>query len=218
MARETTHALEVIREPAPVAYEPMLARQMARHEAVAAGRADNALFLLEHAPVVTAGKEARDHNLLLSPEEYAARGIELIQTSRGGDVTYHGPGQIVVYPILNLQEWKTSVGWYLRTLEQVLIDVLATYELPSERVEGLTGVWVRGAKVAAIGIGVRKWTTYHGIALNVNPDMSHFAYIVPCGITDKPVTSLAELLGDAPPMAQVAKRFEACFRKRFQCD
>ena len=157
-------------------------------------------------------------HLLLDRAGYAAKGIELLETSRGGDVTYHGPGQLVAYPILNLQHWKTSVGWYLRTLEAVIIDVLAEFGLPGERVEGLTGVWVRGAKVAAIGIGVRRWTTFHGIALNVDPNMAHFGVIVPCGIADRPVTSLALLLGAPPPFDEVEAIFEHCFRARFDCD
>ncbi|MBX3178705.1 MAG: lipoyl(octanoyl) transferase LipB [Candidatus Hydrogenedentes bacterium] len=212
------HALETIRIPAPVGYAEMLDRQLARHAEVAAGQAPNTLYLLEHRPVVTLGKDSDRAHLLLDRAGYATKGIELLETSRGGDVTYHGPGQLVAYPILNLQHWKPSVGWYLRTLEAVIIDVLAEFGLPSERVEGLTGVWVRGAKVAAIGIGVRRWTTFHGIALNVNPNMAHFGAIVPCGIADRPVTSLTLLLGAPPPFQEVEANFERCFRERFECD
>ena len=211
------HRLEVIRIPEPVGYAEMLDRQLARHGAVAAGEAPNTLFLLEHTPTVTLGKDSDRKHLLLSEDGYRAAGIELLETTRGGDVTYHGPGQLVAYPILNLQQWKPSVGWYLRTLEAVLIGVLAEYGLLGERIEGLTGVWVKGAKVAAIGIGVRRWTTFHGIALNVSPNMAHFGHIVPCGIGDKPVTSLAMLLGEAPTVDEVASRFEACFRRQFDC-
>lgn len=217
MPEPAPHPLEVIRLPAPVGYAGMLERQMARHRAVAAGEVPNTLYLLEHTPVVTLGKESDRGHLRLAETQYAAEGIDLVETTRGGDVTYHGPGQLVAYPILNLKEWKPSVGWYLRTLEAVLIDVLAEYGLQGERVAGLTGVWVRGAKVAAIGIGVRRWTTCHGIALNVDPDMAHFGTIVPCGIGDRPVTSLAKLLGEAPTLEDVAERFERCFRARFGC-
>lgn len=209
------HALETIRIPEPIGYLEMFERQMARHGEVAAGNAPDTLFLLEHTPVVTLGKEADRKHLLLDEARYREQGIEVIETTRGGDVTYHGPGQLVAYPILNLQHWKPSVGWYLRTLEGVLIDMLADYGLEGERVEGLTGVWVRGAKVAAIGIGVRRWTTYHGIALNVSPNMAHFGTIVPCGIGDKPVTSLAMLLGEGPALGEISASFERSFRKAF---
>ncbi len=210
------HLLETIRFPDAQGYTSMLERQLARHKAVVAGDAPNTLFLLEHRPVVTLGREAHAENLLLARAAYAAEGIEVIETSRGGDVTYHGPGQLVAYPILNLNEWKLSVGWYLRTLESVLIDLLADYGLEGERVDGLTGVWVDGAKVAAIGVGLRRWTTFHGIALNVAPNMAHFKTIIPCGIADKPVTSLAMLLASPPTVDACAVRFDKHFRRRFE--
>ena len=208
--------LETIRIAEPQGYAAMLALQLARHKAVVAGEAPNTLYLLEHTPVVTLGREAHAENLLLALAAYEAEGIEVIETSRGGDVTYHGPGQLVAYPILNLSEWKLSVGWYLRTLESVLIDLLADYGLHGERVEGLTGVWVGGAKVAAIGVGLRRWTSFHGIALNVSPNMAHFKTIIPCGIADKPVTSLAMLLGTPPSVEECAARLEEHFRRRFE--
>ncbi len=216
MTGSTERNFIVIREPKPVPYEVMFARQMERHQAVADGTEPNTLFLLEHPPVVTLGKDTDEANLLLSRAGFEEHGIEVLETSRGGDVTYHGPGQLIAYPILNLNHWKLSVGWYLRTLEAVLIDLLADYGLHGERVEGLTGVWVKGAKVAAIGIGLRKWTTIHGIALNIQPDMKHFGYIVPCGITDKPVTSLAQLLDEVPSFDEVSQRFEEHFCTHFE--
>ena len=208
--------LETIRFGEPQGYAATLALQLARHNAVVAGEAPNTLFLLEHTPVVTLGREAHAENLLLTKSAYEAEGIEVIETSRGGDVTYHGPGQLVAYPILNLNEWKLSVGWYLRMLESVLIDLLADYGLQGERVEGLTGVWVGGAKVAAIGVGLRRWTTFHGIALNVAPNMAHFKTIIPCGIGDKPVTSLAMLMTSPPSIDECASRFEEHFRRHFE--
>lgn len=210
------HRLETIRFSGPQGYAAMLERQLARHKDVVAGNAPNTLYLLEHSPVVTLGREAHAENLLLAKAGYEAEGIEVLETSRGGDVTYHGPGQLVAYPILNLNEWKLSVGWYLRTLESVLIDLLADYDLQGERVEGLTGVWVGGAKVAAIGVGLRRWTTFHGIALNVAPNMAHFKTIIPCGIADKPVTSLAMLMNSPPSIDECAVRFEQHFRRRFE--
>lgn len=209
------HNLETIRFRELQGYAAMLECQLARHRDVVAGDAPNTLYLLEHAPVVTLGREAHPENLLLSRAGYQAEGIEILETSRGGDVTYHGPGQLVAYPILNLNEWRLSVGWYLRTLEAVLIDLLADFSLPGERVEGLTGVWVGGAKVAAIGVGLRRWTTFHGIAFNVAPNMAHFNTIIPCGIADKPITSLAMLMGTPPSIEDVATGFDKHFRRHF---
>ena len=201
--------------PAPISYADMLERQHERQRAVEQGVAPNTLFLLEHTPVVTLGRAAHAENLLLSREEYARRGIEIVQTDRGGDVTYHGPGQLVAYPILNLNQWQCSVGWYLRSLEEVVIRVLAHYGLAGERVAGHTGVWVAGAKIAAIGVGIHHWVTCHGLALNVDPDMTHFQYIIPCGIIDKPVTSLRRILGPPTDFTQAATYLEYEFRQVF---
>ncbi len=215
MQEISQRTIETIRLPGFTTYEDGLAIQRERRLAVEAGTAGNALFLLEHEPVFTLGRNFQTQNLLLSEDALAERGIAAAQADRGGDVTYHGPGQLVAYPILNLSEWKLSIRWYLRSLEQVLIDQLAGYGLQGQRVEGFTGVWVGGAKVAAIGIGIHNWVTYHGIALNVDPNMEHFGLIVPCGIADKPVTSLRQLLGTAPPMDTVMDDFERAFRNYF---
>ena len=142
-------------------------------------------------------------------------GVAVCETDRGGDVIYHGPGQLVAYPVLDLKSWKPSIQWYLRALEEILIRQLALYGVEGGREKGLTGVWVGGAKVAAIGIAIHRWTTCHGIALNVNPDLSRFGLIVPCGIADRPVTSLHKLLGHAPPIEQVADDFDRTFRGYF---
>jgi lipoate-protein ligase B len=214
--QDTAHrSINTIRLPALTAYDDGLALQRERRLAVEAGTAGNALFLLEHEPVLTLGRNFEAKNLLMTVDALMARGITVAQADRGGDVTYHGPGQLVAYPILDLREWKQSIRWYLRSLEQVLINQLAGYGLAGERLDGLTGVWVGGAKVAAIGVGIHNWVTYHGIALNVDPDMSHFALIVPCGIGDKPVTSLQRLLGDTPTMDQIMHDFEFAFQEYF---
>ncbi len=178
---------------------------------MAGGEAVNALYLLEHTPVITMGRGAKPEHLLFAPDALRARGIEVCATDRGGDVTYHGPGQLVAYPILDLGRWRCSVGRYLRMLEASVIRLLASYDIEGERVEGYTGVWVAGAKVAAIGIAVHHWVTFHGAAINIDPDMGHFELIVPCGIVDKPVTSMKRLLGVAPPRGEVEARFEAAF-------
>ena len=208
--------IETIRLPGLTPYEEALRLQRERRTAVEEGRLGNALFLLEHAPVITLGRSHHPENLLRTPEEFHALGIDVCETDRGGDVTYHGPGQLVAYPVLNLNFWNPSIRGYLRALEEVLIRQLASYDLRGERIEGYTGVWVGGEKVAAIGIGIHNWITSHGIALNVDPDMSRFELIVPCGIADKPVTSLKTLLGHTPPMQQVMDDFERSFRAHFE--
>lgn len=149
------------------------------------------LLLVEHPHVVTLGRNANSANVLASPDVLARHGIQLYPTNRGGDVTYHGPGQIVGYPIFDLREWKRDVVAYVRALEDVLIGALRQFHLPAERLPGATGVWVAGAKIAAIGVHISRWVTSHGFALNVDTDLSYFRYIVPCGLT-KPVTSVRE--------------------------
>lgn len=150
------------------------------------------LLFVEHPHVVTLGRNANFANVLASPEILDKTGIELHPTDRGGDVTYHGPGQIVGYPIFDLREWKRDVGAYVRAIEEVIIRALATFGITGGRESGATGVWVDGAKVAAIGVHLSRWVTSHGFALNVDTDLSYFRYIIPCGLT-KPVTSLRQL-------------------------
>ena len=151
------------------------------------------LLLLEHLPVYTLG---RGSNREFLQDADRITGVEVHQIERGGEVTYHCPGQIVGYPILNLRHYRKDVHWYLRQLEEVIIQVLAQYDLRGERISGLTGVWVEGRKVAAIGIKVSRWVTMHGFALNVCPDLKGFEYIVPCGISDRAVGSMAEFRPD----------------------
>jgi lipoyl(octanoyl) transferase len=204
---DTSRHIEVVRVPGFADYREMLDRQHEQRQAVKEGRAPNTLFVLQHAAVITQGRNAHAEHVVASQEQLHTMGVDLCETDRGGDVTYHGPGQLVAYPILDLNHWRCSVGWYLRALEEVLIRVLATYGLQGERLDGFTGVWVQHAKVAAIGIGVHHWTPFHGIALNIAPDMEHFRLIVPCGIADKPVTSLTQLLGHTPDFDEVRERF-----------
>jgi lipoyl(octanoyl) transferase len=158
------------------------------------GEGIDTLLFVEHPHVVTMGRNGKQHNILASEEVLARTGIEYFETDRGGDVTYHGPGQVVGYPILDLREWKRDVHAYFHGVEQALIDALTALGLAAERVpeRGSEGVWVKGAKVAAIGIHISRWITSHGFALNVDTDLSYFKYIVPCGLT-KPVCSLRSL-------------------------
>lgn len=173
------------------------------------------LLLVEHPHVITLGRNAKEGNVLASDEELAQLGIEKFETNRGGDVTYHGPGQLVGYPILDLRPWKRDVVAYVRALEQVLIDALAEFGQQAERSPGHTGVWVRGGKVAAIGIHISRWVTMHGFALNVETDLRYFRHIVPCGLT-LPVTSLREL-GCGASRGAVAEAIGRHFEMVFDC-
>jgi lipoyl(octanoyl) transferase len=168
-----------------------------------AGSIPDTLLLLEHDPVFTLGRIARAEHLLLARETLASQGYEVFETGRGGDVTYHGPGQIVGYPILDLGPDRRDVHRYVRDLEEVLIRTCGEYGVGASRVAGMTGCWVGEDKVAAIGVRISRWVTSHGFALNVGNDLSPFALIVPCGIRERGVTSLQRLLGTAPPLDEV---------------
>ncbi|MBM3786130.1 MAG: lipoyl(octanoyl) transferase LipB [Acidobacteria bacterium] len=156
------------------------------------GQIPDQLVFVEHPHVITMGRNAHDENVLASEEILSRTGIDFHHTNRGGDVTYHGPGQIVGYPILDLNGWKRDVHAYVRALEQAIVDTLSALGLDGVRDPGKTGVWVRGAKVCAIGVHISRWVTSHGFALNVDTDLRYFQYIVPCGLA-LPVTSLAAL-------------------------
>jgi lipoyl(octanoyl) transferase len=170
-----------------------------------AGLIADQLLLLEHPAVVTLGVKTRNDrsHVLATPEALAAAGVGLFETGRGGDVTYHGPGQLVGYPIIDLKPDRCDVHRYVRDLEEVLIRAVASFGIAAARVPGLTGIWVGDAKLAAIGVRISRWVTSHGFALNVNTDLSQFDLIVPCGITDKGVTSMAQQLSRPVQMAEV---------------
>mgnify|MGYP001583363105 CR=1 FL=1 len=161
------------------------------------------LLLCEHPHVITLGRNARRENLRLPEEELARRGVEVHATDRGGDVTYHGPGQLVGYPIMDLKQVKRDVAAYMRSLEEVLIRVASDFGLLAGRLPGLTGVWVGGEKLAAMGVHISRWVTSHGFALNVNTDLKYFDLIVPCGLAARRATSLEALLGQRVEMAEV---------------
>ncbi|CAN5815068.1 lipoyl(octanoyl) transferase LipB [soil metagenome] len=181
-----------------------------------AGDVPDTLLLLQHPHVITLGSGSHAEHILLSAPEREARGIELWESGRGGDVTYHGPGQLVGYPILDLKPDRRDLHGYLRDLEEVLIGVLAEYGLPADRKEGLTGVWVADRKLAAIGVRVSSgWITSHGFALNVNPDLSFFDAIVPCGIREHGVGSIAQELGREVTVEECLDRVTACFARVF---
>lgn len=171
-----------------------------------AGEIPDTLLLLEHPHVYTFGRNAKRENLLAQPERLAQLGAELYETDRGGDITYHGPGQLVGYPIFDLKEHRRDIAWYMRSLEEVFIGVAAEYGLAAARVPGLTGVWIGNDKLVAMGVHISRWVTSHGFAFNVNPDLRYFDWIVPCGIRDKGVTSLQRLLGRTVDMQDATER------------
>lgn len=201
-----------------VPYTDALALQRTLVEERRAGRIRDRLLLLEHDHVITLGTSAHAEHVLLDADERRLLGIELFETGRGGDVTYHGPGQLVGYPILALEPDRHDLHRYVRDLERVLIDALAGYGIDARRAAGLTGVWVERRKIAAIGVRVSSgWITSHGFALNVNTDLSFFDAIVPCGIPDRSVTSIAVESGGAPSVqrvgSDVAGHFAVVFRR-----
>jgi lipoyl(octanoyl) transferase len=171
-----------------------------------AGRIIDVLLMLEHEPVFTMGRNARAENVLVSADALRERGFEIFETGRGGDVTYHGPGQVVGYPILELPADRRDVHRYVRDLEEVMIRACADYGITAARIAGKTGAWVGTEKVGAIGVRIARWVTSHGFALNVTNDLDPFALIVPCGIRDHGVTSLSRLLGRDVAAQEVAVR------------
>ncbi len=185
---------------------------------------EHRLLMVEHNPVFTLGKSGKREHVLVSEEQLKNLGIEFFHINRGGDVTYHGLQQIVGYPILDLDKFKTDLGWYLRSLEQVIIDVMAEYGLKGERSDGETGVWLEpndpfmARKICAMGIKCSRWITMHGFALNVNTDLSHFEFIVPCGIQGKTVTSLEKELGHTVNYEAVKEKIKKHFQLIFDCE
>src|SRR5437762_11608896 len=178
-----------------VEYEDALTAQRLILEARAAGLVPDTLLLLEDPRVVTLGRGAKAHNVLWAPEQLRARGFDLFETDRGGDVTYHGPGQLVGYPLLDLKPDRKDVRKYVASLEEVLIRTAADFGIGSGRMAGRIGTWTKAGKLGAIGVHISRWITSHGFAFNVSTDLRDFGAIVPCGISDAGVTSLAMLLG-----------------------
>ena len=181
------------------------------------GEIPDQLLLLEHPPVITLGVKTRNDrsNVVATEETLTAEGVEVFETGRGGDVTYHGPGQLVGYPIIDLKPDRCDVHRYVRDLEEVMILTAAAWGVTAGRIPGLTGAWVGTEKLAAIGVRIARWVTSHGFAFNVNTPLHHFGFIVPCGITDKGVTSLEKILGRTVPMAEVEGAVETAFRDVF---
>lgn len=194
-----------VRRLGTIGYQDALNLQSQLVEDRKQGRIPDQLLLLEHPAVITLGVRTRSDrtHVLASPESLAAQGVGLFETGRGGDVTYHGPGQLVGYPIIDLNPDRRDVHRYVRDLEEVLIRTVAAFGISAARIEGLTGIWVGAEKLAAIGVRISRWVTSHGFALNVSTDLSQFGLIVPCGITDKGVTSMEQLLSRSISMVEV---------------
>jgi lipoyl(octanoyl) transferase len=213
-----TRVLEV-RSLGVVAYGEALELQKQLVEQRRAGEISDQLLLLQHPPVITLGVRTRNArtNVLASPEDLASAGVELFETGRGGDVTYHGPGQLVGYPIISLKPDRCDVHRYVRDIEEVMVRTAAAFGVNAHRVAGLTGIWVGNEKLGAIGVRIAKWITSHGFALNVATDLTGFGLIVPCGIADKGVTSLEKLLGWSLSMSDVEDAAAAAFADVFEC-
>ena len=176
------------------------------------GQIKDTLILAEHEPVYTLGKNANENHIL----QNSPRDVKTYQIERGGDVTFHGPGQLVGYPIMDLHNYNKSISCYMRSLEQLIIDTLAEFRVTAERKDGLTGVWVGDEKIAALGVRVTRWITMHGFALNVSPDLTYYSGIIPCGIFDYGVTSMARILTIEATVDSVKKVLIEKFMKQFQ--
>ena len=192
-----------------IPYETAWKYQRELHAQRLAGDIPDTLVLLEHPPVYTFGKNS-DRSNLIDPLD-----AEVIQSDRGGDITWHGPGQLVGYPIINLEEHKKSVSWYMRNLEEVIISTLKEFEISGDRISGMTGVWVGNQKICAMGVRLSRWVTMHGFALNVRPDMSYFNGMIPCGIKGKGVVSMKDLLGKEIEIEDVIPPLIQAFRSVF---
>lgn len=216
-----------VRELGRVPYDEALALQRSLAQSrIARTLPHDVLLLVEHPPVITLGRSARAENLLASPRALAEDGVDIVEVERGGDITFHGPGQLVGYPILDLRGHREDLHWYLRTLEQVLVEALGSLGIAAEARAGLTGVWTHGRKIASIGVHAKQWVTWHGFALNVTTDLDQFDAIVPCGIDGVEMTSVARELGwnaararsDASGLWRAASEaVVVAFESRFDC-
>jgi lipoyl(octanoyl) transferase len=196
-------------------YASVLALQEQTHAARVRGEIPDTLLLVEHEPVITLGRAAKRDNILAPAEQLSAMGIELHEIGRGGDVTYHGPGQLVAYPILDLRPDRCDVRRYVRQLEEVMIQIAVSYGLEAERVEGVTGAFCAGRKFGALGVRISRWVTMHGFALNVSTDLDAFSLIVPCGLRDVQVTSLMREAGREISLADATARAASHFAEVF---
>ncbi len=198
-------------------YQAALELQLDYLEKRINGEINDTLIFLEHTPTITIGRNGNKDNLLISEKILEQKKIKYYEVNRGGDITYHGPGQLVCYPIIDLKDHTKDVHKYLRTLEQIIIDVLLEFEIEARHIEGLTGVFVKNSKIASIGVGIKRWVTFHGLSLNINTDLSYFDFIVPCGLNNNPVTSIKSWnkLQDEIDLSIVEDRLIKGFTKYF---
>ncbi|MGI8553387.1 MAG: lipoyl(octanoyl) transferase LipB [Dehalococcoidia bacterium] len=199
-------------------YRTALNLQRELHASRKLGNCSDHLLLTEHEPVLTLGRGADERFVRASASSLAELGIELIGTERGGNVTYHGPGQLVIYPILDLRAYGRDVHRYIRCLEESVLRLLGRYGLAGRLLSGTPGVWVGERKIASVGVFVSQWTTMHGLAINIAPDLRQFALIHPCGLVDGQMTSIAAEIGLAPPMEEVSDRYASIFAEVFDAD
>lgn len=192
-------------------YESVLSLQKKLQKKRITGEIEDTLILVEHEPVYTLGKNANSHHLLQSRN----KSINVYNIERGGDITYHGPGQLVGYPILDLRNYKKNVSWYMRTLEELIIIVLKEFDIKANRIKGLTGVWVGNKKIAAQGVRISRWVTMHGFSINVCPELSYYDGIIPCGIFDYGVTSMEEVLNEKTDMNKIKSFVTKIFLQLF---
>jgi len=192
-------------------YERVLSLQKKLQKKRITGEIEDTLILVEHEPVYTLGKNANSHHLLQSRN----KSINVYNIERGGDITYHGPGQLVGYPILDLRNYKKNVSWYMRTLEELIIMVLKEFDIKANRIKGLTGVWVGNKKIAAQGVRISRWVTMHGFSINVCPELSYYDGIIPCGIFDYGVTSMEEVLNEKTDMNKIKSFVTKIFLQLF---
>ena len=218
MSEALTRAACCVRDLGRMKYAPAFELQRELVEQRKSGQIPDQLLFVEHDPVVTLGRNAHPENVLADPELLDRAGIELHHSDRGGDVTYHGPGQVVCYPIFDLREWKRDVVAYVRGIEEALIGALSRFDIEARRIAGATGVWVSTpggpAKIAAIGVHISRWVTSHGFALNVDTDLTYFRYIVPCGLT-QPVISM-RAIGSAARRSEVIDALAQSFARVFE--
>jgi len=197
-----------------VTYREGLEIQQRAFNIVKERQIEGIILLLQHSPVFTIGRDGGKNNILISRERMNRLGIEVYETNRGGNVTYHGPGQLVAYPILNLNKFKKDVHWYIRQLEEVVIRTLKTYGISADRKEKYTGVWVGDRKITAIGVHVKRWITMHGFAFNISVNKEHFGFINPCGITEFGIASLddfVKVIDYSDVLKRIQKKFEETF-------
>ncbi|GMV83474.1 MAG: octanoyltransferase [Planctomycetota bacterium] len=208
------HGLRVTRYPGTLSYDEGYARQLEAIERLRdPHRPDAELLLLEHAPVYTLGRMTQPSHIPLNENTLRASGAQVVRIDRGGSVTYHGPGQLTAYLLLHLKAWNLSIHKHLWNLEEIALRTLRHFDLDGRRVDGMTGVWVGDAKVCAVGVGCRKWITYHGLSLNVDLDLAPYARIDPCGLGHRPVTTLAALCGRPVAFDEAAAALEVAARQ-----